>query len=237
MRFDFPGSGWHAGTRCRHIAGRGVLASLAVITVWCVQVRAHEVQPALAEVDTRGDRLSIVLETGLEAHIAGINLTEFEDTNEAPADEAAEHDSLRGLEPDALAERFEAFWPEWRATLNLEAEGGGRLDLRLDAVEAGPLGDIELQRSSTMRLSAPLPTGTTAVRFGWDAVNGPLILREAGTGDALYTGYLTNGQSGGPIAVRASGRLVGSGLFWLVATGAAVVALGAGLAVRKRRAQ
>ena len=80
----------------------------------------------------------------------------------------------------------------------LEVEGERVLaeisDLRVPAV-----GNVDLPRDSTLVLTATLPDGDSPVRIGWAEELGPLIVRQTGEGENLYSGYLTKGALSDPL--------------------------------------
>ena len=201
-------------------SGRSGLAIVRVgLTLICLlaaallapSVRAHEVQALVGDVTLAPGQVEIGLSGNLEAMIAGIG-AEHEDTDDAP--EAAEYERLRRLEPEALRAALEAFAPRLREALVVEGfeaapgtddatilAGGGRsVPLDLADAEIGPVGDLDLARSSALTLTAPLPPGTTAVTVRLDPALGDLIVR--GTGEnAEYGEYLQAGTTSVPIAV------------------------------------
>ena len=63
-------------------------------------LQAHELRPAVAKVEVSETELKIELLVAIETLLAGIDLTEILDTDEAP--EAAIYDTLRGLDDDCL---------------------------------------------------------------------------------------------------------------------------------------
>lgn len=172
------------------------LAALLFVAASVLPVSAHEVQPAVADLTIAGGRVSVSIEMALEAPLAGIDLENLADTNEAA--EAGEYDTLRALPPDALEARLREAWPGLAERITLRA---GETDLvpELEAVESPETGDTDLPRLSVLRIAAALPPGDDPVSFGWDAALGGLIVRQMGVEDG-YTGYLTNGALSGPIA-------------------------------------
>ena len=159
--------------------------------------RAHEVLPAIADLETAGDRLTLRVEAAVEGWLAGIDLSEVADTNEAA--EADTYDSLRALGPADLRDRFESFWPELAAMMRLAADGAP-LDLALDAVEVPDTDSVETARITTFTASAALPADAEAVTFGWDRELGALVIRQQGVPEP-FDGYLEPGDTTPDIAL------------------------------------
>lgn len=169
------------------------LFGLAILS----SAHAHELKPAVADVEFDGDLVTIKIDLVLEPIIAGMDLSTVFDTNESP--KAALHDDLRAMAPDALEVELRKLWPDIVAGLNLTA-GGTPLVPVLESAVIAPIGDIELARDSTLRLSAVLPETQEAVQFGWAAAYGALVVRQAsGDPETAYSGYLTGGQQSEPI--------------------------------------
>lgn len=141
----------------------------------------------------------------LEGFVAGIDLTENEDTNAAP--QADTYDSLRTLEAAELEQRFRAFWPEMAARITLSADGVA-LTPELDAVSVAPVGNPELVRTSEFSFSAALPGGAETVQVGWDRSFGVLVVRQMGV-EAPYDGYLEAGATSGPVQLAGGDQATG----------------------------
>ncbi|ROU03950.1 HupE/UreJ family protein [Histidinibacterium lentulum] len=184
-----------------------VPASILAVTVMAVlcaprAALAHEVSPAIADMERQGGALVFTVAANLEAFVAGIDLEGLTDTSEAERDDA--YDALRALPPEELAAAFRAFWP--RMAEGIVVRGDGRpLDLRLVSVEPGDVGDPDLARPSIFLVEAALPPGTRAVEVGWAPRFGDLVLRQQGV-EAPYTGYLEPGLISEPIPLGGGAR-------------------------------
>jgi len=86
-----------------------VSTALAITLMGAGPAIAHEVLPAIADMEQKDDTLVFEIRLGVESFIAGIDLTVFSDTNESP--QAEVYDELRALDPGALESRFIQFWP------------------------------------------------------------------------------------------------------------------------------
>ncbi|MGO4916889.1 HupE/UreJ family protein [Pseudogemmobacter sp. W21_MBD1_M6] len=163
-----------------------------VIAATAFAAAAHEVRPAIADLMIEGQSLTLDLQLNVEAFVAGINLTDVTDTNEAA--QAKDYDSLRAKDPEAMEADFRRFWPQMQAGLNIMV-GPERIIPDLTAVVIGDIGDIDLPRDSHISMTAILPANDEGVTVGWDRSFGPLVLRQTGAAETAYTGYLTDGQS------------------------------------------
>ena len=168
-----------------------LLSSMA----WFGPTHAHEVQPGVMDVEIAGDELDLYIEWILEAPVSGIDLDGVTDTNDAEGAEA--YDQLRALEPDALASAFRESWSQLREKLTITA-GGDEVQLNLQSVDVPEVGDIELARTSTVHLTAQLPTGNVPLIIGWSADLGPLIVRQRNV-EGGYAGFLVSGALSDPI--------------------------------------
>ncbi len=168
-------------------------------------VAAHEVLPSIADMEEVNGRLVFDVQANLESFVAGIDLTETEDTNEAP--QATTYDELRALEPAVLEERFRAFWPQMAAGLTVTADGVP-LTVELETVAVGSVGNVDVVRDSEFTFSAALPEGARNVQVGWDKAFGVLVIRQMGV-NAPYDGYLEAGAQSDMIALSGGGQPTG----------------------------
>ena len=158
-------------------------------------VRAHEVQPAVADLTIDGDRVEISIRMTLEAPLAGVDLEGLADTNNA--ENANEYDRVRALSPLELGEMLSSQWASIASRITLRS-GDTALEPLRQGVEIPEVGNVELPRFSTLLIAADLPADGAPVVFGWDASLGNLIIRQMGVEDG-YTAYLTNGALSDPI--------------------------------------
>lgn len=162
------------------------------------QLHAHEVRPAIADVEIGSDAVLIEIRLSLEALVGRVDLQGLSDTDNSPR--SANYDALRKLTPAALDTAFRAAWPELSGTVHVSA-GGQRLVPVLIEAKIPEIGNVALPRDSRIKLRAELPKELgEAVVFGWNAENGPLIVRQTGGGDKAYTGYLKGGQLSAPMS-------------------------------------
>jgi len=183
-----------------------LLSSAVLLWITTLSVaQAHEVLPSIGDMRASDTEVTFEIRANLESFIAGIDLTETADTNESP--QAATYDELRALSSDALAAQFEAFWPRMADGITLTA-GEAALVPTLTNVSVGPVGDVEVVRSSIFAFSADLPAGAENVQFGWDSSFGVLVLRQMDV-PAPYDGYLEAGALSDVISLGGGGQATG----------------------------
>ena len=191
------------------MVSRIVVMSSAIVLalIFGTVLQAHELRPAVAKVEVSETELKIELLVAIETLLAGIDLTEILDTDEAP--EAAIYDTLRGLDDDALAENVWAEWPQLSTEFIME----GAEALRLVNVEVIPEPDMELTRDTKLFMVTNLSEGLAPVRFGWTAKNGGLVVRH-GEGDDAYAGFLEGGELSLPLPRSGAVEESGTAVFW-----------------------
>ena len=191
------------------MVSRIVVMSSAIVLalIFGTVLQAHELRPAVAKVEVSETELKIELLVAIETLLAGIDLSEILNTDEAP--EAAIYDTLRGLGDDALAESVWAEWPQLSTEFIME----GAEALRLVNVEVIPEPDMELTRDTKLFMVTKLSEGSAPVRFGWTAKNGGLVVRH-GEGDDAYAGFLEGGELSLPLPRSGAVEESGTAVFW-----------------------
>ncbi|MCV2867461.1 HupE/UreJ family protein [Defluviimonas sp. WL0002] len=174
---------------------RVICSALASAFLAASAVQAHEVQPVVMDMTIGAETVKISADWMIETAISGLDLTDLQNTAEAQND--SEYDRLRALQPDQLAEAVKAAWPRFVSQLELST-GGERLPLTLEDIEAGDVGNLEIARLSTLRLSAPLPPGDAPLEFRAAPELGPFVVRLAGV-ESGYAEFLAPGMSSGAI--------------------------------------
>lgn len=177
------------------MALKSLVSTLVFVMLLPFAVGAHEVMPAIADMEAQGDKLVFSVEANVEGIVAGVHLGNVTDTNAAP--EAEEYDQLRALAPDALAAAFEQSWNEIAQKIDVRA-GGSTLPVTLESVSVPEVGDVDLLRSSKFVFSAMLPVGAEAVEFKWAEELGAIVIRQMGV-DEPYDAYLAPGETTQPI--------------------------------------
>jgi len=166
------------------------LALWAALSMGVMPAAAHEVRPAITDVTVGETTVEIILTAPLEPIIAGMDLAGLEDTNLSPM--AGRYDALRADDPATLEAALRAAWPGIAARITLLA-GETRLEPVIASVSVPEVGDLEVPRDSVLTLTATLPDDGSAVRIGWDASFGSVIVRQMGGGEDAYTAILSGG--------------------------------------------
>ncbi len=175
---------------------KAIWISLCLL-VSAAMASAHEVRPAIGDLEARGGQVEITLTLNGEAVVADVSLDGIDNTDALEATE--EVDRLRALEPDALRAELEPRMAEFIQSLNVTASGTP-LTLTTTRIEVGEVGNTEVPRDTVLTLSGPVPDGADSLSLTWPAAYGALVLRQQGV-DEPYTGYLEGGQSTGDIQI------------------------------------
>ena len=166
---------------------------LVAFLAFASKVGAHEIEASVIDVATADGRVTLTLETNLEARLAGIG-AEHDDTSQAPG--AARYDALRRETPSVLAARVS---PDFAAAISVQTpEGPVPLSIQDVVVPDAP--DTDLSRNSTVTMSGALPPGTRTLSVAMSERFGDLIVRGTGA-NADYSEYLQPGQRSADIAV------------------------------------
>ena len=171
---------------------------LAVVSsIWAVHAgSAHEVQPAVMDIEITPEDLTLHIDWTIEAAVADLNLEGIADTN--AAENAAAYDAARELSPEALAAAFREVWPRVREGMTIDA-GEAALALDIAEISVPEVGDPTIARISTVTLSGRLPDDNTPLIVGWDAAFGPLVVRQRNVENG-YSAFLTSGALSDPIS-------------------------------------
>lgn len=176
-----------------------LLSSLLMLVA--PMARAHEVQPTIGDFTVADGQLELTLQINLEAFLAGIDLDELDDTNNAP--NAADYDTWRGLSAAEVAERAPVLLPGWNA-LPILMSGDQALPLVTRDLKVPEDVDLALPRLSTWTFTADLPADARSITVNWPDGAGAMVLRQQGV-EAPFTGYLNGGESSGAIALAGGG--------------------------------
>lgn len=169
---------------------RHALVSMALLLT-VLPAAAHEIRPTIADVEVGAERVTLRLIVTLESLIAGIDLAEIDNTNNAP--EAAIYDRLRTLGPERLEAALRDAWPRIQRGFLIEVEGElVRPDIV--SVEIPAVGNLDLPRDSILTVGAELPPGDAGVRVGLAPQFGTFIPRQVGGGEDAYEGFLGVGE-------------------------------------------
>ena len=180
--------------------GRLVSRALVIAFLWATGAAAHEVNPSNLFFTTEGDTTNFTLRANVEGLLAGIDLSEVADTNEAA--EAEDYDALRALPPEEIAARWEAFWPEFASNLKITVDGTP-VTPEFTGITVPEVGDVELVRTSVVTFT--VPAGET-MTVGWDKSYGQITVLQEGV-DAPYNGLLMGGEVTPEIALAGGSAL------------------------------
>ncbi len=187
-------------TNCASLPGAGLcwagglvaIATLIMVLVGLPKpALAHEVHPSIADLTLSDGTARIVIDTRLEAVIAGVDLDGVDNTRSSP--KAPDYDRLRLLPPEELEAAFRAHWPQMREQISVLSEDGGPSALRLDNVQIPPVGNKFFPRTSRITLEADV---AGPVQFSWAKSYGDVLLRQRGLpDDKAYFGLLRSGEA------------------------------------------
>ncbi|MEO9820767.1 MAG: HupE/UreJ family protein [Paracoccaceae bacterium] len=178
---------------------------LLLSTLSPVIVNAHEVSPTIANLSAERGVLRFEVSANLEALLADIDLDAVIDTDEA--ENADDYDTLRALDPDALAMRSSELLPLWNDHPLIKA-GDQSIELSVVEAQTEQEPNAELPRLTRIVLRGTLPPGAQSVVVAWPQGDGALILRQQGVEDP-YTGYLALGAQTPEIDLKGGGALSG----------------------------
>ncbi len=160
---------------------------------------AHEIRPAIvtAEFHKSGE-YAIEFSGNLEALLAGIG-AQHDDTDDSPLAQA--YNKLRLLSSEALTARIRAFAPRWLDGLEI-AFDGTRSTPGLADIQAPPVGDADLARTTTLILKGRTPPGAPSFTWRYDPAFGDSVLRVRRADDGRMVAFwLKNGERSPPVLV------------------------------------
>nr|WP_281495950.1 HupE/UreJ family protein [Marivita sp. S6314] len=163
--------------------------------LWITAAVAHEVRPAIGDLEVVDDQVRLTITLNGEALAAEVSLDGLENTD--TLDQSDEVDRLRALDPAALRDVLSLKIPGFIDSLSVMA-GDTAVALSLQGIEVAEVGNTALPRDTVLTLEGPMPADETTLSLTWPAEYGALVLRQQGV-DEPYTGYLEGGQSSGPI--------------------------------------
>ncbi|MEP4198142.1 MAG: HupE/UreJ family protein [Aliishimia sp.] len=200
--------------RATHVMGAklrfvGVLSTLALLCSLIVAptARAHEVQPAITDLEVIDGRIQLTLDLALESYLSGINLDGLTDTDDAQG--SSTYDDLRGLTPEELEQQLPELVARW-SNVPLLTVDDKAAELTIDRVQIDPVGNTDLPRKTLLVLSAR--AAGTSVQVTWPAGAGDMVLRQQGVEDP-YTGYLAGGETSPALSLIGGQARSGLGVF------------------------
>lgn len=194
----------------------GCLAFLFSLFMSSDRALAHEVRPAIAELNIQDGMYRLSVSLNLEAYLAGIG-PQHKDTKDSPA--SAEYERLRRLHPQELEVAFDRQRDAFANTVTI-SNHAAMLPSRVTNLDIPPVGDIELARQSTVTLMGEINGGTQALVLQWAQSFGPVALRlrapsdpDGPPGEILQAVYLKNGEPSGELPVSAVPKQSSSAVF------------------------
>jgi hydrogenase/urease accessory protein HupE len=168
-----------------------ICQALLMILLSAPAAIAHEMRPAIAEVEFQPNYFLITFEVNLEAILAEIG-PGHEDTDESA--NANIYNQYRELEPVELDSVFRKQADKFLRKLTVLVNDQDT-ESHLSSVVVSEVGDIELPRDSAVTVGGSLPPGSTDFIFGWDASLGPIVIRTKDNQENGYSAYLLDGQT------------------------------------------
>ncbi|MCO6384278.1 HupE/UreJ family protein [Oceanicola sp. 502str15] len=192
------------------------LALALLVSTHASASRAHELNPAVADVTVSPAQVQLVVTLTAEAMLAGIDRTQNIDTDDLPEGDA--YTRYREMPAEEMLQALYDAWPELRQDFNVLA---GEVPVELEISNAEVLEEmpLSLPRDTRLTLLGDLPEGDAPVTVGWKAGFGPLVLRQTGGGEDAYSDFLNPGAQSQPLP--RTGEIVTEG--WLPLFGRYIV--------------
>ncbi|MFY0633603.1 MAG: HupE/UreJ family protein [Vannielia sp.] len=192
------------------------LALALLVSTHASASRAHELNPAVADVTVTPAQVQLVVTLTAEAMLAGIDRTQNIDTDDLPEGDA--YTRYREMPAEEMLQALYDAWPELRQDFNVLA---GEVPVELEISNAEVLEEmpLSLPRDTRLTLLGDLPEGDAPVTVGWKAGFGPLVLRQTGGGEDAYSDFLNPGAQSQPLP--RTGEIVTEG--WLPLFGRYIV--------------
>ncbi|KUP92575.1 hypothetical protein TRIHO_25450 [Tritonibacter horizontis] len=179
-----------------------LVGAMACLGLGGTRSEAHELTPTIVDFRTVDTQIAMRIRMNLEAFASGMDLDTV--VNTESAEQAAQYQALRILEPDALGQVAAEFAQTWLPTVEVEA--AQPLTLRLEGVEVEPVGDPELPRATFLVVQADLPAGANQMTLRWPEGAGGLVLRQHDV-EAPYTGFHLGGETTPLIGLLGGGQM------------------------------
>ena len=173
-----------------HLVFRIALSMALLLLALSTPAASHGLRPVVSEVTVNENNVELMLNSSIEAIIAGMDLATLADTDTSPL--AERYNALRAEDPAQLEKSLLAIWPQIAARITILA-GQTRLQPEFVALSAPPVGDLSLPRLSDLQISAKLPDDGSPIQIGFDASFGSVVVRQMGGGEDAYTGMLKDG--------------------------------------------
>ena len=166
---------------------------------------AHETNPAIADVTVSDGAIKLELRLNVEAYLAGIDLSQVTDTDEAA--EAANYDALAERAGSEIATLFRDAEKAFLSGLVLSVDGG-EVPLALSRLEVPENAIPDVARLSLAVFEGKVSSSAASLVVTWPKEYGALVLRQQGVDDP-YTGFLPNGGSSEAITLSGGNAQTG----------------------------
>ena len=170
--------------------------------IYCTGVfnlRAHEIQPIIADISIIEDDVQIDLALNIEIALSEIDASLITDTNNSK--NADVYDALRQLNSEELKTEIHSNAETFLDKVKLLVDDA-RLPLKISAISVEDGVDLSLPRRTTLTLMANLPSNNAPVVVGFDKTLGAFAIRQQDPSidpDDLYTDFMNAGQFSQPI--------------------------------------
>ena len=189
---------------CLSSTMRHLLLVFVMVLTCAGAVAAHEIRPTIADFEQVGDdQFQVSISLNVEATIAQIG-SDHSDTDDSP--NAAEYETLRGLEAAGLESRLKAFLPTFldQAIVRIDDQTTALELLRTDIPDVG---DLDQPRHSTIVLAGRIPPGAVHFVWAWPKGYGQSVIRtnyrvREDDGPAGFAAFFQDGETSEPIPFK-----------------------------------
>ena len=174
------------------VAYKSILSTLLVVfCVFGIAAKAHDLSPAIVDLEIKEDTIELRIIGSIEPMILGYDLSERIEIGDGPED--GPYRDLRAQPEEVFLEELKKAWPDMTADMTLLVNGE-ELELELGEVITIDPGDLELPREAAINATAKFDSPNPMVRFGWDMRMGYMVLRQLGAGEEGFGGILPLGD-------------------------------------------
>ncbi|MGI9316876.1 MAG: HupE/UreJ family protein [bacterium] len=152
----------------------GMVILSIFIVVFSDQAGAHEVRPAIVNLNLMTSGYELEIKMNLEAIMAGIE-PQHSDTGESA--NADEYDRLRKLSRSDLESLFVRRQSNFIEGINVKDAKGNEIRHRLGGITVPETGDLDFPRVSQVRLIPEFDRKVESVTWGWISRFGPSVIR------------------------------------------------------------
>ncbi|MFT6876351.1 MAG: hydrogenase/urease accessory protein HupE [Granulosicoccus sp.] len=176
-----------------------ILIITTVLLVFSNLARAHEIKPAIVDLNYSSDsdqpgnsELLIDIVLNVESLMADIG-PDHEDTD--ASENAHIYKKLRAMEDGTLLSEFDSFQSRFIAGISIINSRENSLALTVKSITIPVVGDINIPRDTRITLQSTLPENTVALQWKWNKAFGEVIVRaNSDSIDLDYAALLSPGQ-------------------------------------------